>query len=95
MHTRGKKVRALEILEDFLFGSTIPVLLFKELQILLLGFEGTKGLFQSMGGENHIRKTLKSSSHYALQLIVKILNVPSKFLFRMKTRNYSDFTKHW
>ena len=77
LHTRGKKMRALKILEDFLFAEAVPNLLYKDLQILLLGSDGIKGLLQSMGGENHIRKSLKNSSHYCLQLVVKTLNIPS------------------
>lgn len=77
LHTRGKKIRSLEILEDFLFSS-LPALTLKDLNLLFFGLESMKGLIQSMGGENHIRKTLKNSSHYCLQLIVKILNIPSK-----------------
>jgi hypothetical protein len=78
LHVRGKKVKALEIIEDFLFAGSSPELVYKEILILLLGNDGIKGLFQAMGGENRLRKTLKNSSHYALQLVVKILSTPSK-----------------
>jgi hypothetical protein len=78
LHTRGKKMRSLEILEDFLFASSLPNLTSKDIHLLLLGQESMKGLIQSMGGENHLRKNLKKSSHYCLQLIVKIMNIPSK-----------------
>ena len=78
LHTRGKKMRALEILEDFLFGTTAPGLIFKDLQVLLLGYEGNKGILQAMGAENRIRKSLKNSAHYALQLAVKIFNTQGK-----------------
>ena len=84
LHTRGKKMRALELLEDLLFGSTPPNLVYKDLQMMILGGEGIKGLMQAMGGENHLRKSLKNSSHYALQLIMKIFNLNGKDLFSME-----------
>lgn len=73
LHVKGKKVKALEMIEDFLFSGENAKLAIREIAILLTGFEGKKGLLQSLGGENHLRKSLKKSAHYALQLILRLL----------------------
>lgn len=72
LHVKGKKVKALEMIEDFLFTAEPPKLAIREISLLLSGFEGKKGLLQSLGGENHLRKTLKKSGHYSLQLALRL-----------------------
>lgn len=72
LHVKGKKVKALEMIEDFLFTAEPPKLAIREISLLLSGFEGKKGLLQSLGGENHLRKTLKKSGHYSLQLTLRL-----------------------
>ena len=73
LHVRGKKMKALEILGDFLFGGVPPKLSKEEIRSIMKGYEGKKGLLQSIGGENYLRKTLKKSSQFALQLVVRLL----------------------
>jgi len=73
LHTRGKKMKALELLEETLFGSENLKLNSREVNLVMMGYESKKGLLGTTGGENHIRKSLKNSAHYALQLVVKII----------------------
>jgi len=66
LHVRGKKVKALEIMEDFFFNNEPPHLSEESVKSFMFGINGKKGLLRSIGGENHLRKSLKSSSHIAL-----------------------------
>ena len=66
LHVRGKKVKALEIIEDMLFNNEPPPLSDADIYLIMYGFEGKKGILRAVGGENHLRRSLKKSSHYAL-----------------------------
>lgn len=76
LHVRGKKRRALETIDDFLFNQN-PTLTMKDVTILLMGYDNKKGLMQAIGMENHLRKTLKSTAHFALQMVVRLLDTSS------------------
>ncbi|CAG9310709.1 unnamed protein product [Blepharisma stoltei] len=79
LHVRGKKMKALESLDEFLFSQNPPKLTMRDVTLLFMGYENKKGLLLAIGMENHLRKTLKSSAHYALQLIARLLETsPSK-----------------
>lgn len=72
MHKRGKKMKALEHLDELLNEGTSPQLGLKDVDLILNGFEYKKGLLLAVGGENHYLKTLKNSAMYALRLLVKL-----------------------
>lgn len=73
LHKAGKKVQALELLDDYLNERERPRLTIRDVELIVKGFESKKGLLLAIGGENHLRKTLKPSANYALRLLVKLL----------------------
>lgn len=72
LHVKGKKERALQSLTEAVTGEKQVRLTLREISLVLVGSDGKKGVLQSVGGLNHLRKTLKKSAYLAIELTVTL-----------------------